>query len=579
MNKVPATAIPTLASLDLDESALMQIGHEWGQHMTQIWRFGGKIGDTTAAARVLNPALLNGRKPVDIPASLRQVPTIMSAREDTMGIGAVEFRSRSAAQSAERSGRATKTLLTSLAVGMALAAGSQAQASVRAAIVLDQNTGRIYKSFNANVLHKPASLTKMMSLYLVFDALKAGRLRLNQWVRVSYRAASRPPSKMYLRAGQRITIRKLIYGMAVKSANDAATAAAEAVAGSEAAFARMMTMKARELGMYRTVFRTASGLPARGQITTAKDMAILARALRRDHPRYYKVFSARYFRHAGRSYANTNRLLHRYGVIDGLKTGYTRRARYNLATSATNGRKRVVVVVLGATSSWERYRVTRNLLAYAWRARPYGSYVVARAARNHFRNRSRRTRMIAMARAARRKPINRTARKSATARNTANNIGANVAIHKKTLATRRAERRRNRIQLGTGRAYSAVTRRPVITYRRENVLHLGNYKRLRTASRKAIRAYRRLPVQLPAWREGQNCRGADPAWPPLPGADRPRARPPYAHGLSLSQPPRHPLPDHHLQGADPVFRRARRLAGPPDTGKADSRRRPQSVIR
>jgi D-alanyl-D-alanine carboxypeptidase len=270
--------------------------------MTQFWRFGGEIGDTTTAARVIYLALSNGEKPVDILATQKQVQmqvsTTKSAREDNMGIGAVDIRSRSAVQAAERCGLAKTALLTSLTVGLALAA-SQAEASVRAAIVLDQNTGRIYKSYNANVYHKPASLTKMMSLYLVFDALKAGRLRLNQRVRVSYRAASRPPSKMYLRAGQRITIRKLIYGMAVKSANDAATAAAEAVAGSEAAFARMMTMKARELGMYRTVFRTASGLPARGQITTAKDMAVLARALRRDHPRYYKVFSARYFRHAG----------------------------------------------------------------------------------------------------------------------------------------------------------------------------------------------------------------------------------------------------------------------------------------
>ena len=424
--------------------------------MAQFWRFGGEIGDTRTAARVIYLALSNGKKPVDILATQKQVqkqvPTTKSAREDNMGIWAVEIRSRSAVQAAERSGLAkTALLLTSLTVGLALASG-QAQASVRAAIVLDQNTGRIYKSYNANVYHKPASLTKMMSLYLVFDALKAGRLRLNQWVRVSRWAASRPPSKMYLRAGQRITIRKLIYGMAVKSANDAATAAAEAVAGSEGAFARMMTMKARELGMYRTVFRTASGLPARGQITTAKDMAVLARALRRDHPRYYRVFSARYFRYAGRTFSNTNRLLHRYGVIDGLKTGYTRRARYNLATSATNGRKRVVVVVLGGTSSWERYRVTRNLLAFAWRARPNGSYVVARRARNHFRHRSRRTRMVAMARASRRNG-NVTRRRAG---NATSNIGANVAIHKKTLATRRAERRRHRIQLGTGRAYAAV---------------------------------------------------------------------------------------------------------------------------
>ena len=410
-----------------------------------------------------------------------------------MDNGAVEYRSFGNSKPARRGSFGVMAL--TLAVGAALlpAAPQRADASVRAAIVLDQNTGRIYRAFNANVYHKPASLTKMMTLYLVFDAIKARRLHLNQRVRVSYRAASRPPSKMYLRTGQYITIRKLIYGMAVKSANDAATAAAEAVAGSEHRFAQMMTMKARELGMFRTVFRTASGLPAPGQITTAKDMAILARALRRDHPRYYRVFAARYFYYGGRAHANTNRLLHRYGVIDGLKTGYTRRARFNLATSATNGRKRVVVVVLGASSSRERYRVTRNMLAHAWRSRPRGSYVVAQVARNHFHRGSRNTRMLAMARASQKSKAAAkiTVKKLAAPTNTAKAL----VVEKKTLAVRTAERRQKRIHLGTRRAHATVAAKKVVTaaYRQVRVLHLGSYKGMRTASRKAVRAYRRLP--------------------------------------------------------------------------------------
>ena len=412
-----------------------------------------------------------------------------------MDIGAVEYRSNRDSKPASRGGFAIAALALSMSATFLPAATRNADASVRAAIVLDQNTGRIYRAYNANVYHKPASLTKMMTLYLVFDALKARRLRINQTIRVSYRAATRPPSKMYLRTGQRVTIRQLIYGMAVKSANDAATAAAEAVAGSEYRFAQMMTMKARELGMFRTVFRNASGLPAGGQITTAKDMAILARALRRDHPQYYRVFAARYFRYRGYLHGNTNRLLHRYGVVDGLKTGYTRRARFNLATSATNGRKRVVVVVLGASSSRERYRVTRNLLAYAWRKRPYGGYVVARRARNHFRYGSRRTRMLAMARASRK--VQNKSRKTAkkTIDSTAAHTPKNTVVIKKTLAAKTAERRRKRIHLGTRSAHASVAAKTVsaAAYRQIRVLHLGNYRKMGIASRKAVRAYGRLP--------------------------------------------------------------------------------------
>lgn len=391
----------------------------------------------------------------------------------------------------------------------------QAGASIRAAIVVDQRTGRVYRSFNANLAHAPASLAKIMTLYLTFDAIKAGKLRMNQRVRVSRRAAARSPSKLYLRAGSYVRIRTLVYGTAVASANDAATVLAEKIAGSEHVFAQMMTMKARELGMWNTVFRTASGLPARGQRTTARDMAVLTRALRRDHPRLSRVFSVRAFQFAGRYRTNTNRLLHRFGAVDGLKTGYTRRARFNLVTTATNGRRQLIIVVLGGSSSNERYRWTTRLMAAAWRQRPGRTYVVARRAVNRFRpKRSRRlartrtrtliahanrgTRSATANVAAKRAPVNTVAAKRPPVTNVAARTAPVKVITKKTLVDRRRERRDIRINLGGRKAHAAISQehtpaKPKVFFRREIVLHLGSNRRARTASRRAARAMRKLP--------------------------------------------------------------------------------------
>lgn len=263
-------------------------------------------------------------------------------------------------------------------VSLSLASGqSTAFAKIKSSIVIDEETGRVLQSYQIDAPHKPASLTKMMTLYLAFEALDKGVLKLNQKIRVSAHASTRRPSKIYLRTGSYVRVRDMLYATAVKSANDAAAVLAEAIAGSEARFAQVMTLKARELGMKRTVFRNASGLPAHGQITTARDMAILARAILRDHPKYYRVFSQRYFRYRNRTYRNTNRLLHSYASVDGMKTGYTRLARFNLATSAVRGNQRIIVVVLGASSSRERYQRTVGLMTSVWKSMPKGKMMVA----------------------------------------------------------------------------------------------------------------------------------------------------------------------------------------------------------
>lgn len=236
----------------------------------------------------------------------------------------------------------------------------------RSVIVVDHKTGKVLKSHNPDVTHPPASLTKMMTLYLLFEAVDKGKFKLSSRLRVSRRAQRTRPSKIYLKAGQTITVRQAIFAIAVRSANDAARVVAEALAGSEAKFAYRMTRKARQLGMKRTVFRNSSGLPDRSQRTTARDIAILARALLRDFPHHYHYFSTRHFSYGRRTFRNTNHLLGSYRGVDGIKTGYTRRARYNLATSAVRGKKRLITVVLGARSSSRRFAQTRNLLDASW---------------------------------------------------------------------------------------------------------------------------------------------------------------------------------------------------------------------
>ena len=256
-----------------------------------------------------------------------------------------------------------------------LTAGGPAQAYTKSSITIDGRTGLVLQAHNADVTHPPASLSKLMTLYLTFESLSRGRFGWNTRVRISRHAATRPPSKLYLRRGQRVRVRDLVYATAIKSANDAAAALAEKISGSERRFARLMTQRARQLGMRRTVFGTASGLPAPGQRTTARDMAILARSLIHHYPQYTKVFGTRYYRYGRRGFRNTNRLLQSDPHVKGMKTGYTRRARYNLVTNAHNGNIHLITVVLGARTSNYRYWKTRRLLADGWQTAHNSAYL------------------------------------------------------------------------------------------------------------------------------------------------------------------------------------------------------------
>ncbi|MHA1536755.1 MAG: D-alanyl-D-alanine carboxypeptidase family protein [Alphaproteobacteria bacterium] len=253
-----------------------------------------------------------------------------------------------------------------LVLGLVLLAGAFNPAAARpsrATMVVDWQSGRVISAYNPDKLHAPASLTKVMTLYLVFEALGNNRLKINQRLRISRRAQYASPSRLGLRAGRTITVRQAILALVTKSANDAAVVLAEALGGSEANFGRMMTAKARRLGMRRTRFRNASGLPARGQLTTARDLSIMARAIISNFPQHYHYFSTRSFTYRGRVYSNHNRLLGRYPGVDGLKTGYVRASGHNLIVSArTRNGRRVIAVVLGGRSRGDRDRRMTALL-------------------------------------------------------------------------------------------------------------------------------------------------------------------------------------------------------------------------
>ncbi len=229
-----------------------------------------------------------------------------------------------------------------------------ALAAKYAAIVVDARTGEVLHEENADTITHPASLTKMMTLYLTFDALDEGRLTLDQALPVSSWAEAQSPTKLGLRAGQSLRVEQAILGLVTKSANDAAVVLAEALGGSEAKFAEMMTRKARELGMRSTVFRNANGLPNMEQVTTARDFSLLSRALLSDHSKYYPYFSRRNFVYGGRSLHNHNRLMLRYEGMDGIKTGYTVASGFNLAASAVRDGRRLVAVVMGGKSAVSR---------------------------------------------------------------------------------------------------------------------------------------------------------------------------------------------------------------------------------
>lgn len=226
--------------------------------------------------------------------------------------------------------------------------------AVVASVVVDAATGTVLHAHNADREHHPASLTKMMTLYLAFDAIKLGRTSLDTSIRVSRQAAQQPPSRLGIAAGGRITVRNAIDALIVRSANDVATALAEHLAGSERAFAEQMTAKARDLGMTRTVFRNAHGLHHPEQVTTARDMAVLALALLRHHGNHYARFGAREFRFNQARHRSHNHLLRNYSGADGMKTGYIRAAGFNLAASAVRDGRRIVAVALGGDTAAER---------------------------------------------------------------------------------------------------------------------------------------------------------------------------------------------------------------------------------
>ena len=238
------------------------------------------------------------------------------------------------------------------APGAASATTTRASSRIRppyADIVVDANSGHLLHGTSADALRHPASLTKIMTLYLLFEQMEAGKFRLDSRLEVSEHAAQQAPSKLGLRPGQTISVEDAIRALVTKSANDVAAVVAEAIGGDEETFARMMTRKARVLGMSRTVYANASGLPDPDQVTTARDQATLGRAIQDRFPREYRYFATPTFVYRGWAMRNHNKLLGRVHGLDGIKTGYTRASGFNLVTSVRRGPRHIVAVVLGGT--------------------------------------------------------------------------------------------------------------------------------------------------------------------------------------------------------------------------------------
>jgi D-alanyl-D-alanine carboxypeptidase len=237
-----------------------------------------------------------------------------------------------------------------------------AVSSKDAYLIIDATSGRDLLSDQPDEPRHPASLTKLMTLYLTFSALDSGRLSLGDVLPVSLNALNAPPTKMGMTPGGTVMVRDAIMGLVTRSANDAAIVLAEALGGDEETFAQQMTAKARQLGMSSTLFRNASGLPNNEQVTTARDMARLASALLRDYPHYYPVFSVQSYPYRGRSLENHNRMLASYAGADGLKTGYTNASGFNLVMSAVRDNRRLIGVVMGGNSAFQRDRLMADLM-------------------------------------------------------------------------------------------------------------------------------------------------------------------------------------------------------------------------
>ena len=246
-----------------------------------------------------------------------------------------------------------------------------AMAAPYAAYVMDARTGKVIHAQNADTRLHPASLTKMMTLYIAFQAIERGEISLDTVVTISAKAAAEPPSKLGLRAGQKIKLRYLIRAAAIKSANDASTAIGEAIGGTEARFARRMNSTAKALGMTRTTFKNMHGLTETGHLSTARDMSVMGRHLLYDFPQYYNLFSRLEADAGVQQVAHTNRrFLKSYAGADGIKTGYTRAAGFNLTASAERGNERIIVTVFGGKSTSARNAQVAELMDLGFRRAP-----------------------------------------------------------------------------------------------------------------------------------------------------------------------------------------------------------------
>ena len=230
-------------------------------------------------------------------------------------------------------------------------------------IIVDGNSGATLSATSPDASRHPASLTKIMTLYLLFERLEAGKMKLDTEMQVSEHASEQAPTKLGLRPGQTIRIEDAIKGLVTRSANDAAVVIAEAIGGTEDDFAKMMTRKAHALGMSRTTYHNASGLPDDEQVTTARDQSTLGRAIQDRFPRYYHYFSTAAFNYHGQTIRNHNHLIGSVEGVDGIKTGYTRASGFNLVTSMHRGNRFLVGVVMGGHSGGSRDAIMRNLLA------------------------------------------------------------------------------------------------------------------------------------------------------------------------------------------------------------------------
>lgn len=246
-------------------------------------------------------------------------------------------------------------------------AAHSATLPVRAAILINMNTGRVLYEQQADTAIPPASLTKVMTMFLALDAVKAKRTKLGTRVRVSRQAAATGGSSMHLRSGERVPLVRLLTGMAVASGNDAAMAVAQHINSNMRVFVRQMNRKARALGMRRTVFKNPSGLPAAGQKTTARDMAAMARAYLKAHPQALRFHNTRFFLHQGKAMRNTNALLGKVNGVNGLKTGWTVASGYNLIVTAKRGKVRLVAVVLGGKNREQRDLAAQRLIEAGFR--------------------------------------------------------------------------------------------------------------------------------------------------------------------------------------------------------------------